>query len=172
MIGQDAVAALQAAGRTVAAAESLTGGAVCVALSEAEGSSSVFLGGAVTYAVSAKTDLLGVPAALVAERGPVDPAVAHQMAQRVAEVTGADVGVATTGVAGPEPHGGHDPGYALVGWWCGGRSGVLEVQTSGDRSQVRACVVLVALQAVTFCAREGAVSADQVTVRAQVRDRE
>lgn len=172
MIGQAAVAALQATGRTVAAAESLTGGAVCVALSEAEGSSAVFLGGAVTYAVSAKTDLLGVPADLVQTVGPVHPRVAVEMARRVAALTGADVGVATTGVAGPKPHGGHEPGYALVGWSCGDRVGAIEIQAPGSRATVRATVVAAALQVVTQCARRGAASADEMSVDAEVADRE
>ncbi|MFN8126132.1 MAG: nicotinamide-nucleotide amidohydrolase family protein [Candidatus Nanopelagicales bacterium] len=168
----DAVPALRDAGRTVAAAESLTGGGVCVALSEAAGSSEVFVGGVVTYAISAKTDLLGVPAALLAEVGPVHPAVAGEMARRVAALTGADIGVATPRVAGPEPHGGREPGFALVGWWCAGRSGVVEVVASGDRAAVRATVVAVALEVVTVCARHGAVRARDLTVAAEVTDRE
>lgn len=169
---QSAVTALQQAGMTVAAAESLTGGQVCVALSEAAGSSAVFLGGAVTYAVSAKRDLLGLPEDLLTRCGPVDPDVARLMAEHVARRLGADIGVATTGVAGPEPHGGHDPGFAYLGWHTPDTSGAMEVQVSGDRETVRSMVTTAALEVISQCARSGRADASLMTVSGEFRNRE
>ena len=68
-----------------------------------------------TYTVGAKERMLGISPSLLAEAGPVDPRVAAQMARGVVLLTGADLAVATTGVAGPDPHGGHEPGFAYVG---------------------------------------------------------
>lgn len=104
------VAGLTAAGRTVAVAESLTGGAVVEALVAVPGASACVRGGVVAYATDLKASLLGVPTALLDAVGPVDPEVALAMARGVRTGLGADVGAATTGVAGPDPQGGHAPG--------------------------------------------------------------
>ena len=109
-----AVAALTAAGLTVAVAESLTGGSVVEALVRVPGASACVRGGVVAYATDLKATLLGVPADLLAERGPVDPDVAAAMADGVRRRLGADLGVATTGVAGPEPQGGRPVGTFYV----------------------------------------------------------
>ncbi|WP_019876518.1 CinA family nicotinamide mononucleotide deamidase-related protein [Sporichthya polymorpha] len=101
------------AGATVAVAESLTGGLLGAALTDLPGSSAVFLGGVLVYATAAKADL-GVDAALLAERGPVDADVAIQLAERVREKFGADYGLATTGVAGPDPVGDYPPGAVFL----------------------------------------------------------
>jgi len=94
-------ARLLEAGKTVAVAESCTGGGVGERLTRVPGSSGWFLGGVVAYADAAKSELLGVPAALVAEHGAVSEAVARAMAERVRERLGADFGIATTGISGP-----------------------------------------------------------------------
>lgn len=172
MTGGAAVLALREAGLTVAAAESLTGGQVCAALSATPGSSTVFVGGVVTYTVGAKERMLGISPSLLAEAGPVDPRVAAQMARGVVLLTGADLAVATTGVAGPDPHGGHEPGFAYVAWSAPGGSGVVEVQVPGTRETVRTSVTDLALAIVTQCARSGCVDLDQLPVRAKRADRE
>jgi nicotinamide-nucleotide amidase len=87
--------------QTLAVAESCTGGLVAKSLTDVAGSSDVFLGGVVAYSNASKTALLGVPAALVAEHGAVSEPVAAAMALGARERLGADVAVATTGVAGP-----------------------------------------------------------------------
>lgn len=161
-----AIEALHASRLSAAVAESLTGGQICEALTEVPGSSAVFLGGVVTYTVATKRQLLGIPADLLAEAGPVDPRVAVQMARRIAEVTGADIGISTTGVAGPQPHGGHLPGLAYVGWCCARRQGAIEVHVPGDRATVRSAITLIALEAVTQCARTGTVEVEQLSVTA------
>jgi len=91
----------RASGRTLALAESCTGGLVGTRLTDVAGSSDVVLGAVVSYANAAKTALLGVPAALIAEHGAVSEAVARAMAEEARRHFGADLAVAVTGVAGP-----------------------------------------------------------------------
>jgi len=88
-------------GWTVALAESATGGLAAHRLTQTSGSSTYFLGGVVAYANRAKTELLGVRTAPIAEHGAVSEAVARAMAEGARERFGADVGLSTTGVAGP-----------------------------------------------------------------------
>lgn len=109
---------LRAAGQTLAVAESLTGGALTAAVVDVPGASAVLRGGVVAYATDLKARLLGVPADLLEAHGPVHPDVAVAMARGARERLDATWGVATTGVAGPEPQGGHPPGeyhVAVVG---------------------------------------------------------
>lgn len=104
-VAEHVVACLTRAGLTLAVAESLTGGAVLDALVGVPGASAALRGGVVAYATDLKRDLLGVDADLLAARGPVDAAVALAMADGVRRLAAADVGLATTGVAGPDPQG-------------------------------------------------------------------
>ncbi len=113
-LAEAVVGALRARGLTVAVAESLTGGLVMATLTEIAGVSDVLRGGAVTYATDTKASELGVEEALLREQGPVDPDVAISMARGVRSRWGADVGVATTGVAGPEPQDGHPVGEVYL----------------------------------------------------------
>jgi nicotinamide-nucleotide amidase len=106
-------AELAARGATVAVAESLTGGMVAAALTDPAGASAGFRGGAVVYATEAKAEL-GVPADLLAARGPVDPDVALALASAVRSRLDAVVGLATTGVAGPDPVGQYGAGTVFV----------------------------------------------------------
>jgi len=101
-------------GETVATAESLTGGLVADAFVTVPGTSVVYRGGMIPYATPLKHELLGVDADLLENKGPVDPDVALQMAGGVAERLGATWGIATTGVAGPEPQDGVPPGVVYV----------------------------------------------------------
>ncbi len=133
--------ALEARGWTVAVAESLTGGAVCARLVEVPGASRVLRGGVVAYATDLKAGLLGVDPALLAERGAVDPAVAAAMAHGVRVRLAADVGLATTGVAGPDPQDGYPPGTVHVAVATAGTSRVASWRLPGDRPQVRAATV-------------------------------
>ena len=90
-----------ALGRTLAIAESCTGGHLTNRLTNVPGASAVLLAGFVTYANQAKIDALGVPEALLAAHGAVSEPVARAMAEGARRVTGADFAVATTGIAGP-----------------------------------------------------------------------
>ena len=91
-----------AAGRTVALAESCTGGLVAGAVTEIAGSSAVLDRGFVTYSNEAKHELLGVSMDVIDTFGAVSVAVAWSMAQGALKQSGADVAVAITGVAGPD----------------------------------------------------------------------
>jgi nicotinamide-nucleotide amidase len=87
--------------KTVATAESCTGGTLAGRITNVSGSSSVFATGLVTYSNEAKVHLLHVPQALVAAKGAVSPEVAQAMAERVRELAEADFGISITGIAGP-----------------------------------------------------------------------
>ncbi|MBW9205447.1 CinA family protein [Mumia sp. zg.B17] len=135
------VDALRQTGATVAAAESLTGGAVCARLVDVPGASDVVRGGVVAYATELKATLLGVDELLLATRGPVDSAVAEAMAAGVRERLDAVYGLATTGVAGPGPSDGQPAGtvYVAVAGPQGSRWERLAVE--GDRAVVRSTTV-------------------------------
>ena len=92
---------LRNAGRTLAVAESCTGGLLAERITSVAGASDYFLGGVVAYANEAKVALLGVGEEVLAEHGAVSAAVACAMAEGVRERFGADFGVATTGISGP-----------------------------------------------------------------------
>ena len=96
-------------GQTLAVAESCTGGLVGKIITDIPGASAYFLGGVVSYANSAKHDLLGVDAATLAAHGAVSEPVARQMASGVRERFGADLGLAITGIAGPGGGSEHKP---------------------------------------------------------------
>jgi nicotinamide-nucleotide amidase len=126
---------------TLATAESLTGGAVAAAIVGVAGASAVYRGGVVAYASDLKREWLDVPDELLADRGPVHPAVALAMAAGARRRAGADVGLATTGVAGPGPADGIPAGtvHVAVSDVTGGR--VSSWSLSGDRAAVRAGAV-------------------------------
>ena len=129
-------------GVTLAIAESLTGGQVSSSLVEVPGASRVLVGAVVAYATRIKAQVLGVDAAHLERTGPVDRDVALQMAHGVRRLLGADLGLATTGVAGPGPADGHPAGtvhVAVVAPW-GQRH--RELHLSGDRSQIRCATVM------------------------------
>ncbi|MGY4646085.1 CinA family protein [Cellulomonas sp. URHB0016] len=135
------VAALTDQGRTLAVAESLTGGQVSATIVGVPGASAVLRGAVVAYATDLKADLLGVDRHLLAARGAVDPDVARQMAVGVRERLGADVGLATTGVAGPSSQDGHPPGTVHVAVSSVEGVTVRSLVLDGDRPQVRAAAV-------------------------------
>ncbi len=92
---------LTARGLTVATAESCTGGLVSHRITSVAGSSTYFPGGVVSYSNAMKQSLLGVPTAILEQRGAVSRECALAMARGVRRLTGADVGVSSTGIAGP-----------------------------------------------------------------------
>ncbi|MBL1100391.1 nicotinamide-nucleotide amidohydrolase family protein [Streptomyces sp. 205] len=132
------MALLERRGQTVAVAESLTGGLVAAELTAVDGASRSFRGSVTAYATALKQELLGVDAALLAERGAVDAEVARQMARGVAGALGADWGVATTGVAGPTSQDGQPVGtvhVAVAG--PAERVASAALRLAGDRSGIR-----------------------------------
>ncbi len=127
---------------TVATAESLTAGLVSATLAGVAGASTALRGGVVAYASDIKVSMLGVDAHLVATDGVVSAAVAEQMAAGVRERMSTDWGIATTGVAGPDPQDGHLPGEVYVA--VAGPDGLVDVRTlelTGDRQEIRAATV-------------------------------
>jgi nicotinamide-nucleotide amidase len=133
---------------TVAVAESLTGGRVAAALTGVPGASAVLRGSVTAYATDVKASVLGVDAALLSRVGAVDGEVARQMAEGVRRVCGADLGIATTGVAGPDEQDGKpvgtvyvavlgpDPDHALV----------VPARLEGDRAAIQAATTRLALE--------------------------
>ena len=161
---RDVVHALAHAGRTVATGESLTAGLLAARLADVPGASAVLHGGVVAYQNAVKTGLLGVPEDLLARVGAVDADVARRMALGARAALGADVGVATTGVAGPEPHQGQPVGTVWLGLAVpdadasaldvlgGERDGAataILLRLDGDRAAIREATVAAALQALT-----------------------
>jgi nicotinamide-nucleotide amidase len=146
----DVVGLLRDRGWSIAAAESLTGGLLVAELVSVPGASAVVRGGIVAYATPLKHALLGVDAALLAERGAVDAEVARQMASGVRERLAIDgaaahVGLATTGVAGPEPQDGHPVGEVWLGLALGAEVRARPLRLAGDRAAIRSATVAAAL---------------------------
>jgi len=130
---------------TVAVAESLTGGMLGAALTETPGASATFRGGLIVYATDLKESLAGVPGPLLAAEGAVSAEVAGAMAAGARDRAGATVGVALTGVAGPDPQEGHAPGTIFVAVAGPGGGEVRELSLQGGRAEVRAAAVEAAL---------------------------
>jgi nicotinamide-nucleotide amidase len=148
--GADVVHLLTERGLTIAVAESLTGGLLVSELIRTPGASAVVVGGVVAYSTALKHSVLGVDAGLLASNGAVDPEVARQMASGVRAVLAvdgrpADIGVATTGVAGPDPQDGKPVGTVFLGIAFGDEVRSVELGLSGSRDEVRAAVVVEAL---------------------------
>ena len=139
------VATLRARGQTLAVAESLTGGALAAAVVGVPGASAVLRGAVVAYATDLKRALLGVDADLLAVEGAVHPEVARQMAEGVRERLGATWGLATTGVAGPDPQDGVPPGTVYVAITGPNGDRVERLLLPGGRGEVRAATVRRAL---------------------------
>lgn len=142
-------------GLTIATGESLTAGMVASALAAVPGASAVLRGGVVSYHRDVKVSLLGVDPRLLERVGAVDPEVARQMAQGAKEACGADIGVATTGVAGPEPHEGKDVGTVVVAVVAPTRSLVREYRFDGTRAQIREASSHAAVRLLTEALGEG-----------------
>ncbi len=140
------VAALRRRGETLATAESLTGGALASALVDVPGVSAVLRGGIVAYATELKHELLGVDAGLLAREGAVHPEVAGQMANGVRARLDASWGLATTGVAGPDPQDGKPAGTVHIAVAGSGGVVVRSLHLPGDRPAVRAATTAAALQ--------------------------
>ena len=138
---------LPARGETLAVAESLTGGLLAARLTDVPGASRSFAGGVVSYATRVKVTVLGVPDELVTEHGVVSQECAVAMAQGVRRRLDATWGLATTGVAGPDPQEGRAVGtvWIAVAGPAGEKARLLEL--AGDRSAIRqaTCVAVLDL---------------------------
>lgn len=142
--------ALSQRGWMLATAESCTGGLIAAACTELAGSSVWFERGVVTYSNEAKTELIGVPADLIARHGAVSEAVALAMAEGVLQRSRAQVAVAVTGIAGPSGGSVDKPvGTVWLAWAQQGQAPqAICQQFKGDRAAVREGTVRCALQGV------------------------
>lgn len=134
------VTGLQRSGKTLAVAESLTGGLVSARLVDIPGASAVFLGGVVAYSEAVKKSVLQVDAGELQASGAVSEPVAKMMATGVARLLGADYGISTTGVAGPgDNERGQSAGLVYLGLYVAERdkSYVLQQEYRGGRQAVR-----------------------------------
>ena len=140
------VAALVDRSETVAVAESLTGGLLAAALVQIPGASAVFRGGIVAYATDLKATLLGVPRPLLERYGAVHADVAAAMASGVRGRLDATFGVATTGVAGPDPADGQPVGTVHIA--VSSPRGVTRraFLFAGDRAAIREQTVVISLK--------------------------
>lgn len=147
-LARAAIDSARTRGWRIAVAESLTGGLLADALVSVPGASQAFSGGIVSYDTALKQTLLGVDAQLLAAKGPVDELVAMQMAagaRRACAVNGvpATIGIATTGVAGPDPdpQSGQAPGTVWLGVSSPAGERAVLLACLGDRAAIRAAAV-------------------------------
>jgi nicotinamide-nucleotide amidase len=150
-LGEESLAAatarlLTGAGLSVALAESCTGGLIAKLLTDQPGASLFLERGAVTYANAAKTGWLKVPEPLLAEHGAVSAECAVAMARGIRRAAGTDLGLAVTGIAGPEGGSAEKPvGTVFLALVSTGGERVEEFHFRGGRDQVRqrsACTAL------------------------------
>lgn len=149
----DLISELAARGLTVAVAESLTGGLLIAELIRPAGASAAIVGGVVAYATELKRTVLGVNGELLDTSGPVHPEVARQMAAGVRSALAidgrpADIGVATTGVAGPDPQDGKVPGTVFLGLSTADGNRAVELALAGDRTTIRTQTVVAAVDMI------------------------
>lgn len=139
------------AGRSVAAAESCTGGWIAKALTDVPGASMCFAYGIVTYSNGAKESLLGVSPRTLEQCGAVSEATAREMAAGVLKLSGADLAVAVSGIAGPDGGSEEKPVGTVWFAWAERHRGKTQLHAKrqvfdGDRRSVRARTVVTALQ--------------------------
>lgn len=144
-VGEAVGKMLRERGATVAGAESLTGGWLGAELMAASGAGDYFLGSLVCYSSESKRDVAGVPEVVLAGPGAVSEEAAAALAEGAAQRFGADLGLGTTGVAGPSEQEGKPVGTVFVAATLGGRTQVRHVQAYGDRDHIRALAVTSAL---------------------------
>ncbi len=154
------VGELCAAGKSVATAESCTGGWIAKALTDIAGSSACFAYGIVSYSNAAKESLLGVSADTLRMHGAVSEAVVREMAAGVLQRSGADFGVAVSGIAGPGGGGADKPVGTVWFAWASRTASVEAVEATlhrltGDRAAIRSQSVVLALEGLRDRLRGG-----------------
>ncbi len=133
----EASKALHEHGKTVAAAESLTGGMFSEWLTDLEGASSILNGSVVCYTNQVKQQVLGCREETLSSHGAVSKECALELAEGVRKLTGSDIGISFTGVAGPEPHEGQPVGKVFIGLSTKDQTDVFEWMFTGSRSGIR-----------------------------------
>ena len=140
---------LRQKGKTLATAESCTGGGIGHALTGVPGSSAVFLGGVISYSNDVKEKILGVPSVVLHEHGAVSEQTARTMAEGVRNLLGSDISVSVTGIAGPASDDTKKPvGLVYIAVCNGNETVVLENHFSGSRADIRNCSIQTALQLI------------------------
>ncbi len=132
-------------GKTVAVAESITGGGLGAAITDVAGSSEIFLGGAITYSDVSKTKLLEVPKRLITKHTAVSEEVAKAMAEGARNLFKADYAISTTGVAGPGKAYGKSAGTVWIAIASKKETIAVELSIAGDRATVRKSTIESAL---------------------------
>jgi nicotinamide-nucleotide amidase len=158
-LAEQVVTVMTARGLRLGLAESLTGGSLASAVVDVPGASAVLLGSIVAYDTSLKTSLLGVDSELLQRVGAVDAQVASQMARaarvRLAAGAGIDaqttIGLACTGVAGPDPQDGKAVGTVFIAVDAPDGPQVHELHFEGTRAEIRSHVVTAALELLAGC---------------------
>jgi PncC family amidohydrolase len=145
-VATEVVAMLVERRLTLATAESLTGGGVGALVTSVPGSSAAYVGGVVAYASRLKVELLEVPDDVVERFGVVSARCARAMAAGVRGVVGADMGLSTTGVAGPDPQEGKPAGLVYVAVADDTGEVVRELRLDGDRAAVRRATAQAAME--------------------------
>lgn len=142
---------LTASGKTLATAESCTGGLIGKLLTDVSGSSAAYLGGIISYSNKVKNEVLGVPQQLLDTFGAVSEPVAKAMAEGATRVIGADLAVSVTGIAGPKSDNTNKPvGLVYIGVTDGVTTDVQEYHFSGDRETIRNTTAQTALHNVSL----------------------
>ena len=136
---------LRKSGKTLAVAESLTGGGLGAALTEVPGSSEVFLGGITTYTDESKVKLLEIPKRLISKHTAVSEEVAKAMAESVRKIFKSDFAISTTGVAGPGKAYGKSAGSVWLAISTKKEVIAIELSIAGDRATVRKATIESAL---------------------------
>ncbi len=139
---------LKASGKTIATAESCTGGWIAQTITEIPGSSAWFDRGFVTYSNAAKVQMLGISVQLLEDYGAVSAEAATQMAAAALTHSNADIAVAVTGIAGPDGGTQEKPvGTVFIAWaHKSGAAKAVKKQFSGNRRQIRAQTVKSAIE--------------------------
>ena len=137
MIAADLVAACVSRGLSIATAESLTAGLVSASIADVPGCSAVFRGGVVAYSTDVKGSVLGLDASDLAHV--VSEQVAAELARNACRLLDADLGISTTGVAGPDPLDGQDPGsvWIAVHDRTTSRTHTRHLALTGNRAEIR-----------------------------------
>jgi len=128
---------LQENNLTIAVAESLTGGLVAASLTEIPGASKVFKGSITAYADEIKQNILNVKDETITNFTSISEQVALEMAINVRKIMKSDIGISTTGVAGPEKSAGFAPGLVFVAISIGDHNMCQKLEITGDRSKIR-----------------------------------
>lgn len=151
MLAAQLLETLKSQGKTLATAESCTGGGIGHVLTAVPGSSAVFRGGVISYTNEVKAALLHVPQEILDTCGAVSPETARAMAEGVRSLIRASIGVSVTGLAGPDSDGSGKPvGLVYVGASDGETSLVREHVFSGNRQAVREQAVEAAMELALF----------------------